>query len=78
MTNGKTKEDFRLFLEQENIESRPLWKPMHLQPVFKNTPYFGHKIAETLFEIGLCMPSGSNLTDEEMERIATAVKVFFN
>lgn len=78
LTNGKTKEDFRLFLEQENIESRPLWKPMHLQPVFKNTPYFGHKIAETLFEIGLCMPSGSNLTEEEMERIATAVKVFFN
>lgn len=78
LTNGKTKEDFRLFLEQENIESRPLWKPMHLQPVFKNTPYFGNKIAETLFEIGLCMPSGSNLTDEEMERIATAVKVFFN
>ena len=78
LTNGKTKEDFRLFLEQENIESRPLWKPMHLQPVFKNTPYFGNKIAETLFEIGLCMPSGSNLTDEEMELIATAVKVFFN
>lgn len=77
LTNGKTKEDFRLFLEQENIESRPLWKPMHLQPIFKNALYYGDKIAETLFDKGLCLPSGSNLTLEEMERIAAGVKVFF-
>ena len=77
LTNGKTKEDLRLFLEQENIESRPLWKPMHLQPVFQNEAFYGDKIAEMLFDNGLCLPSGSNLTEEEMERIESAVKVFF-
>ena len=77
LTNGKTKEDLRLFLEQENIESRPLWKPMHLQPVFQNEAFYGDKIAETLFDNGLCLPSGSNLTEEDTERIASAVKVFF-
>ncbi|MFV8465663.1 DegT/DnrJ/EryC1/StrS family aminotransferase [Flavobacterium sp. LB1P62] len=69
VTNGITRETIRLALELENIESRPLWKPMHLQPVFQDYPYYGNEIAETLFENGLCLPSGSNLTDEERTRI---------
>ncbi|MCI2227554.1 DegT/DnrJ/EryC1/StrS family aminotransferase [Polaribacter sp. MSW13] len=70
---GFTREDLRLQLEKENIEARPLWKPMHLQPVFKNCEYYGAKEAETLFEKGLCLPSGSNLTDEDRSRIAEAI-----
>jgi dTDP-4-amino-4,6-dideoxygalactose transaminase len=68
-TGGITREDIRLALEKENIESRPLWKPMHLQPVFKGFPYYGKKVAETLFENGLCLPSGSNLTEGDLERV---------
>lgn len=74
---GVTREDLRLAFLEDNIESRPLWKPMHLQPVFANAPYYGGKIAEELFENGLCLPSGSNLTDEDRERIANVIhKVF--
>lgn len=76
-TGGKTREDLRYALLAENIESRPLWKPMHLQPVFKHAPYYGGKVAERLFDDGLCMPSGSNLTDADRERIATAVRAVF-
>jgi dTDP-4-amino-4,6-dideoxygalactose transaminase len=76
-TNGITRETVRLAFEAENIESRPLWKPMHLQPVFEHYPYFGNKVAETLFEKGLCLPSGSNLTDEERGRIAAVVNTTF-
>lgn len=61
---------------QANIESRPLWKPMHLQPVFQDTLYFGGTVAEDLFEIGLCLPSGSNLSTADRERIATTVRNF--
>lgn len=61
----------------DNIESRPLWKPMHLQPVFNNSPYYGDNIAEMLFKNGLCLPSGSNLQSQELERIATVVKQLF-
>lgn len=67
--NGITAEQIRLALEQENIESRPLWKPMHLQPVFEKYPYYGENVAENLFENGLCLPSGSNLTEMDRERI---------
>lgn len=74
---GKTREELRLALLEDNIESRPLWKPMHIQPVFANSPYYGEKVAEELFENGLCLPSGSNLTDEERARIATIVKEVF-
>ena len=70
---GATREDLRLALLEDNIESRPLWKPMHMQPVFSNAPYYGGKVAEELFEHGLCLPSGSNLTDDERERIAKAI-----
>ena len=75
--NGKTSTDLRLFLDTHNIESRPLWKPMHLQPVFEGTPYYGTKVAEDLFDNGLCMPSGSNLTDSDRNRIITALNDFF-
>lgn len=73
---GKTKEDLRLAFLEDDIESRPLWKPMHLQPVFADAPYYGTNIAEELFEKGLCLPSGSNLTDEDRARIKTVVRTF--
>ena len=76
-TNGISRETLRLAFEAENIESRPLWKPMHMQPVFSNYPYYGTKIAETLFDKGLCLPSGSNLTIDERDRIANVVKSIF-
>lgn len=60
----------RLGLESRNIESRPLWKPMHLQPVYSQAPYYGGRVAEDLFGCGLCLPSGSNLTDADRTRIA--------
>jgi len=75
---GINSEALRLAFEAANIESRPLWKPMHLQPIFEQYPYYGNKVAETLFEKGLCLPSGSNLTDVERERIAAVVYDFFN
>ncbi len=71
---GFSRETLRLALEKENIESRPLWKPMHLQPVFKDAPYYGKNVSETLFNIGLCLPSGSNLNDDDRERISSAIK----
>lgn len=77
VTNGITREILRLALESENIESRPLWKPMHLQPVFSEYPYYGNNVAENLFENGLCLPSGSNLTNEDRERIAIVVRNLF-
>jgi dTDP-4-amino-4,6-dideoxygalactose transaminase len=76
-TNGKTREDLRVALEQKNIECRPLWKPMHLQPIFKDCPYYGGKIAEKLFENGLCLPSGSNLEIEDKKRIEREFDIFF-
>jgi len=71
---GITREHLRLALLELNIESRPLWKPMHLQPVFEGTPYYGAKVAEELFDKGLCLPSGSNLTDTERGRIKSAME----
>jgi dTDP-4-amino-4,6-dideoxygalactose transaminase len=76
-TNGITRETVRLAFEAENIESRPLWKPMHLQPVFEHYPYYGNKVAETLFDNGLCLPSGSNLTDIDRERISKVILQVF-
>ncbi len=69
-TNGIDRETVRLTMEKEQIETRPLWKPMHMQPVFADFPYFGGKVAENLFDKGLCLPSGSNLTETEWERIS--------
>jgi len=74
LTNGITREDIRVALEKENIESRPLWKPMHLQPVFKNCTSYSSSVAQTLFENGLCLPSGSNLSTQELMRVATRIK----
>ena len=71
--NGKSREDLRLLLENENIESRPLWKPMHLQPVFKNAPYYGGSVSEELFNNGLCLPSGSNLNSDDITRIKSVL-----
>ena len=77
-TKGITRETLRLALEAENIESRPLWKPMHLQPIFSSYPYYGGTIAEDLFENGLCLPSGSNLTDEDRGRISNVIFKLFH
>ncbi len=70
----KTREKIRLALEKENIESRPLWKPMHLQPVFKEFPAYVDGTSEELFEKGLCLPSGSNLLREDLVRVVKGVK----
>ncbi len=75
--SGSTREDLRLAFLADNIESRPLWKPMHLQPVFAGTSYYGGDVAEQLFENGLCLPSGSNLTESERERIKVVLQRFF-
>ena len=75
---GITRETIRLGLMEANIESRPLWKPMHLQPIFEKFPFYNNSVSEMLFEKGLCMPSGSNLTDEEKERIEQSLLKILN
>ena len=75
---GRSREEVRLALEMENIESRPLWKPMHMQPVFGNYPSFVNGISERLFDKGLCLPSGSNMTNEDRERVAENLLRIFN
>lgn len=72
------REGLRLSLENENIESRPLWKPMHQQPVFKNAPRYLNGVSDELFEKGLCLPSSSNLTDAELDRVVTTINTYFN
>ncbi|KFF05213.1 DegT/DnrJ/EryC1/StrS family aminotransferase [Flavobacterium reichenbachii] len=74
---NKSREGLRLALEAKNIESRPLWKPMHLQPIFKKYPYYGKNTAEILFQKGLCLPSGSNLTTDNKDRIKEVITTFF-
>ncbi len=70
----KTREAIRLALLDENIESRPLWKPMHLQPVFKDMKAYTNGVSEDLFDRGLCIPSGSNLTNKDRDRVVSAIK----
>lgn len=70
---GKSREDIRLAMEAENIETRPLWKPMHLQPVFADAPFYGDGTSERLFDFGLCLPSGPTLTDEDIRRVAEVI-----
>ena len=77
LTGGISREDIRLALDAENIESRPLWKPMHLQPVYQDAKFYGSGICEELFEKGLCLPSGSNLSEEEFDRIFFALSNIF-
>jgi dTDP-4-amino-4,6-dideoxygalactose transaminase len=75
--NSNVTTDLRLFLDSHNIESRPLWKPMHLQPIFSKAPYYGGTISENLFQNGLCLPSGSNLNEDDRNRIKLGIKTFF-
>ncbi len=76
-SGGITREDLRLAFEEENIESRLLWKPMHLQPLYQEYPFYGTGVCERLFENGLCLPSGSNLTDSDRSRIEEVVHKLF-
>jgi dTDP-4-amino-4,6-dideoxygalactose transaminase len=69
LNKGLTREVIRLSLEEDNIESRPLWKPMHQQPIFAHSKAYLNGVSDKLFEDGLCLPSGSNLTDVEFDRI---------
>jgi dTDP-4-amino-4,6-dideoxygalactose transaminase len=72
--NGITSEKIRLIMDSENIETRPFWKPMHMQPVFAGYPAYLSGVSESLFNYGLCLPSGSNLSNEEKERIGNCLK----
>jgi dTDP-4-amino-4,6-dideoxygalactose transaminase len=69
----KCPEDLRLALEKDNIESRPLWKPMHMQPVFKDAPFYGNGVSEGLFNRGLCLPSGTNMSEQDQKRVCDIV-----
>jgi dTDP-4-amino-4,6-dideoxygalactose transaminase len=77
VSGGLTREDLRMELEKDNIESRPLWKPMHLQPVFVDAPFYGDGTSQKLFEQGLCLPSGSNLTQEDLDRVIQRIRSLF-
>jgi len=77
LSNGVTREQVADVLAQDNIECRPLWKPMHLQPVFEGSPYYGVGVSEDLFACGLCLPSGSNLSDEDLIRVVNGIKACF-
>ncbi|MBP6661941.1 MAG: aminotransferase class I/II-fold pyridoxal phosphate-dependent enzyme [Paludibacter sp.] len=78
LASFEQREALRLHLEKYNIESRPVWKPMHLQPLFQDNLYFGDDLTDTLFDNGLCLPSGSNLLEEDLMRIKKALLSFFN
>ena len=71
---GATNEDIRLALEAHNIELRPLWKPMHLQPVFAGCEVVGGDVATALFQHGLCLPSGTAMSEADLERIAAVIQ----
>ncbi|MBI5633952.1 MAG: DegT/DnrJ/EryC1/StrS family aminotransferase, partial [Nitrospirae bacterium] len=71
---GADREAVRQTLEKENIESRPVWKPMHLQPVFKGAPMRGGSVCEDLFARGLCLPSGTAMTEIDLERIVETIR----
>lgn len=76
-TGGITREDIRLSLEAENIEARPLWKPMHMQPVFEGCLFYGDGTSARLFDQGLCLPSGSNLSMNDFERVFAVLERLF-
>ena len=71
------REQFRLHLEKDNIESRPLWKPMHLQPVFKDCKAYVNGTSEDLFNRGICLPSGTNMTKKDLERVVNKIKELY-
>jgi len=76
--NGVDRESIRLALEKVNIESRPLWKPMHKQPIFSSYPFYGNGTSENLFKNGLCLPSGSNLKLDDLKRVVNEIKQAYN
>jgi pyridoxal phosphate-dependent aminotransferase EpsN len=71
---GMDREKVRLAMTAENIESRPVWKPMHLQPLFRNCAYYGGAVAERLFDHGRCLPSGSKLTTTDRDRVIDVIR----
>ncbi|TXE20235.1 pyridoxal phosphate-dependent aminotransferase [Psychroserpens burtonensis] len=75
--SAEIREGIRTSLESLNIETRPLWKPLHQQPIFKDAPQYLNGVSDNLFEKGLCLPSGSNLTENELNRITSAIKTYF-
>ena len=74
---GKEPEALRQFMLDAGVETRRLWRPMHMQPIYSDAPYYGGKVCETLFDRGLCLPSGSSLTDDELQYVADKIKEFF-
>lgn len=78
LNKGLTREEIRLVMEEENIETRPLWKPMHQQPIFASSRNYLNGVSDKLFEYGLCLPSGSNLTNEEFDRIFNCLDIIFS
>lgn len=76
-TNGINKKSLYNILLEDNIESRPLWKPMHMQPVFANSPFYSNGVSEELFRNGLCLPSGSNLAEEDLQRVIKGISRVF-
>lgn len=78
LESERMREDIRLLLEKEHIESRPLWKPMHQQPVFKDAPAYLNGVSDDLFKKGLCLPSGSNLTEKELNKVLSIIKSYFS
>lgn len=75
---GKDPESLRQFMLDAGVETRRLWRPMHMQPVFADAPYYGGTTCETLFDRGLCLPSGSGLKEKELRYVADKIKEFFN
>lgn len=76
-TRGISCEDIHRILEKDKIETRPLWKPMHLQPIFKNCPSYINGVSERLFEFGLCLPSGSNMSEQDLDRVLLQINKVF-
>ena len=72
----RTNQELMAAFAEENIETRPLWKPMHLQPVFNDCPYYGETVSEELFTAGLCLPSGSNITNDDKNRIYEVISKY--
>jgi len=77
-SGGVTREDIRLALAEENIEARPFWKPMHLQPVFNNCKIYNNGLSEYLFNLGLCLPSGSNMSISDQNRVIKIISQTLN
>ena len=77
LPSNTVREDIRQKLLENNIESRPSWKPMHLQPIYKHCDSYLNGVSNKLYESGLCLPSGSSLTENDLERIVSIIKSYF-